>query len=152
VTTIVLCLQAGGIAIMLAGYLKGGAAAIPLVSSLLAIVLISALILRANISGALTSVAVVSLFGLLFIGRYFGALSSTNAVVILLSPLLCWLTEFSRTKHWSATRVGLIRLGIVSTVLLVVLFVARQEFNRRMKPLLSATFSSEEEKGRVQCC
>jgi hypothetical protein len=85
----------------------------------------------------LISLAVISLFSLLFIGRYFGALSSSKAAIILLAPLLCWFTEMRSMSHWSITRVAIVRAILVISVLTVVLFVARQEFNRRMKPLLS---------------
>ena len=38
-------------------------------------------------------VAVVGLYSLLVIGRFFGELSSTHAIVLFASPLLAWLPE-----------------------------------------------------------
>jgi hypothetical protein len=78
----------------------------------------------------------VQLFGLLWIGRYFGNLTTGPALAIMLAPLLCLVTEIPflrRHKPWS---VGTVRMVLVAVPLVVVLWLAKQKFDREMAPLL----------------
>jgi hypothetical protein len=81
---------AAGLVVMLAGYLKGGAASLPVASALLGAAVTCRR--RADIQGMI-GIGVMSLFSLLFIGRFFGGVTTTTAVVVFLSPLLCWIAE-----------------------------------------------------------
>jgi hypothetical protein len=131
-----------GLTVMMAGYIKGGAAAWPLGGALLATTI--AAWLASQCTGergnfglpAMIGVGVVGLFGLLFIGRYFGALSTERALVILLAPLLCWITECPPLVRWNAWLKGILRLGLVAIPLVVVLVQAKRDFDRDMAPLL----------------
>jgi hypothetical protein len=79
---------------------------------------------------------VVGLFGLLFIGLYFGRLSTAAALAMLLAPLLCWATEIPILRNRSPRIVGSLRLVLVAIPLLVVLSLAKRDFDRNMAPLL----------------
>jgi hypothetical protein len=131
-----------GLTVMMAGYIKGGAAALPLAAALVATTIAVWLIGQrsthkqdVNVT-AILGIGVVSLFGLLFIGRFFGRLSTFTALTILLVPLLCWATEIPSLRHRKPWIVGSLRLLFVAIPLLVVLTLAKQRFDRDMLPLL----------------
>jgi len=85
---------------------------------------------------AIVGIGAVSLFGLLFIGRFFGRLSTGSALTMLLAPLLCWVTETPRLRCRKPWVVGSIRLMLVAIPLLVLLTLAKRDFDRDMLPLL----------------
>ena len=130
----------GGLAVMLAGYIKGGAAALPLAASLVGVTLAARLTHRQHCLPATLSLAIVALFCLLFIGVFFGRLSGGRAVVILLAPLAVGLAELPplrRQGAWIAAALGLL---LVATVLAAVLVLAKLDFDRKLAPLLSNGF------------
>ena len=137
-----LTIPCAGLTVMMAGYLKGGAAAFLLATTIVATAIAARLITKrsgmAAIFGspAIIGIGVVGLFGVLFIGRFFGRLSTGAAVAMLLAPLLCWITELPSLRHRKPWLVGLVRLALVTIPLLVVLAVAKREFDRKMAPLL----------------
>lgn len=85
---------------------------------------------------AIISIGVVGLFGLLFIGRYFGRLSAGKELSILLAPLLCWVSEIPLVRRRRPWIVGSLRLAMVAIPLVMVLGAAKKEFDRDMAPLL----------------
>lgn len=137
-----LTIQCAGMTIMMAGYIKGGGAAIPLAATILATSIVAWVIQRRSgapppaHSAAILGVGVVGLFGVLFIGRFFGRISNGCALAMLLCPLLCWVTELPFLRHRSPWLLGSIRLIVVSTALAFVLFAAKRDFDRDMAPLL----------------
>jgi hypothetical protein len=142
-----------GLTVMMAGYIKGGAAAFPLAATLVAVTLVATTIgarLITKPSGAtvncgmpsIISIGVVGLFGVLFIGRFFGRLSTVFALTMLLAPLLCWATETSLLRYRKPWLVGSIRLLLVAIPLLIVLTMAKRDFDRDMAPLLGKSHSA----------
>jgi len=138
-----LTLQCAGATIMMAGYIKGGAAAFPLVASLAAVTL-TTMALPKNIregsdfsAESVLGIAMIGLFGLLFIGKFFGRLSTCSALGMLFAPLLCWVTELPYLRRRSSWVIGSLRLLLVSIPLLVVLMLAKRDFDRDMAPLLT---------------
>jgi hypothetical protein len=121
---------------MMAGYIKGGAAAFPLAATLVATTIGARLIAKRSGVPASIGIGVVGLFGLLFIGRFFGRLSTGSALAMLLAPLLCWATEAPLLRHRKPWLVGSLRLALVAIPLLVVLAAAKRDFDRDMAPLL----------------
>ena len=148
-----LTIQCAGLTVMMAGYIKGGAAAFPLAATLVATTIVAGLIARrsgtpAHFSvptncgaPALLGIGVVGLFGVLFIGRFFGRLSTGSALALLLAPLLCWATEMPLLRHRKPWLVGSLRLVLVAIPLAVVLALAKRDFDRHMAPLLGMRFS-----------
>jgi hypothetical protein len=138
---VALSIVAAGMAIMLGGYVKGGSAALPLSAALVGVTLAS----RRNTinSGlpAIVAVTLVGLFGLLFIGTFFGRLSMTSALTILLAPLLCWATAVPKLRDQKPWVVGSVRLLLVAMPLAVVLTLAKRNFDRHTAPLLTLTTS-----------
>ncbi len=142
--SISLSILSAGIAVALAGYIRGGAAAIPVGSALLSVTTTMGLRKIVDHGPAstrspfesITGTGVVCLFSLLFIGKFFGAISTTQSVIIFFSPMLCWLTELKPFRRVSAFQAALLRLILVSIPLFIVLWLARVEFQERMGPLL----------------
>lgn len=140
-----LTVQCAGITVMLAGYIKGGAAAIPLAATLTATtgaVWLSKHRARSSedkYESGIIGIGVVGLAGLLIIGRFFGELSTRSALTILLAPLLCWTTEIPFLRHRKRWLVGLIRLLLLALPLLWVLVEAKIDFDQEMAPLLTQT-------------
>lgn len=131
-----------GATVMMAGYIKGGAAAFPLAATVVATSFAVWLVTRRSKHPAtidtstIQGIGVVGLFGLLFIGRFFGELSTERALAMLLAPLLCWVTEIPLLRNRKPMIVGAVRLTLVAIPLVVVLFAAKREFDRDMAPLL----------------
>lgn len=129
----------GGFAVMLAGYIGGGEAAMPLAAALAGTALASPLAAERPAVQGMTGVGVVGLFSLLFIGRFFGRLSTGAALAALLAPLLCWATEAPKLRHCRPCVKAIVRLALTALPLAVVLAAAKAEFDREMGPLLEAT-------------
>jgi hypothetical protein len=115
-----------GVTLMLSAYATAGPIGFVLMASMVGATLAS-LRSHANMDGAV-GIAVVTLFSLLVMGRFFGELSTSNAAVLLAAPLLAWLPELvriGRGKTW--LRAGL-RLALTALPVVLVLFHARQHF------------------------
>ena len=138
-----LTLLCAGATIMMAGYIKGGAAAFPLVAVVAAVALTTAALPgkiyeKSGFRGESDlGIAIVGLFGLLFVGRFFGRLSTCSALAMLFAPVLCWITELPYLRRRSLWTIGMLRLLLVSIPLLIILTNAKRAFDRDMTPLLS---------------
>ncbi|MFP6764927.1 MAG: hypothetical protein VB858_14975, partial [Planctomycetaceae bacterium] len=134
--------QCGGLAVMMAGYIGGGAAAFPWTGATLAALMGILLIRRPDTdhriatARAMTGVGVAAMFGMLFIGRFFGELPTGSALTMLLAPLLCLVTEWLPLRHRQPWLIGTVRLLLVAIPLIVVLLLAKLDFDREMAPLL----------------
>jgi hypothetical protein len=141
-----LSILCSGLTVMMAGYIKGGAAALPVAAVLVAATVAAWLAGRRTDVPAIVGLGVAGLFGLLFVGRYFGRLSTGSALVMLLAPLLCWVSELSSLRGRKPWVVGAARIALVAIPLAVVLLFAWRVFERDMRPLLGsvqARFGSE---------
>jgi hypothetical protein len=126
-----------GLLVMLAGYLKGGTAALPWAAALAGVS--GAAIVRGNrdeLQGV-TALAAVALFGISFIGRFFGGLSTLTALLLLMAPLLGWLAELPRLRGWASWQRECLRLLLVGVLLLACLLLAKRKFDRELAPLLA---------------
>ena len=142
-----LATQCAGLTVMLAGYINGGAAAFPLATTLVATTIAATLFAKRSGAPSVLGIGVVGLFGLLFVGRFFGGISTGCALAMLLAPLLCWATEVPRLRNQKPWLVGSLRLVLVAIPLVVVLAMAKRDFDRDMAPLLgkvpASTFQFE---------
>ena len=147
VLSLSLSLICAGCTTMMAGYIKGGAAALPLASVLMVSALASHFLLskrferdensRCCADGtAAISIGLMSLFSLLWIGRFFGQLTSTDAIVMFLAPSLCWISELPLIRNRSAAVKFAIGLAMVIVPLAILLVNAKREFDEKMGPLL----------------
>ena len=131
-----LATQATAINIILAGYVTGGAAALPLTAALIGTSIAVILLRTQSVSHGAVSVGVLGLFGLLFVGRFFGGLSTPHALTILLAPLLCWVTEAPPLRRQHPRHRAILNLLLVAIPLLVVVVLAKRSFDRDTKPLI----------------
>jgi hypothetical protein len=138
--SLALSIQCAGLAVALAGYLKGGAAAIPLAAALLGAKIAG----RGTPAGgaassnqqALVGLGVLGLFSILSIGLFFGGLSIGAALSILLAPTLGWLAPRGATqtdRRWLSLA---LHLMLVALPIVIVLCLAMEDFRRRTLPLL----------------
>jgi hypothetical protein len=74
----------------------------------------------------------------LCIGHYFGQLTGPRAIVLLLTPLLCWVSELPGLRSRPAWQKSSVRLFAVTIALAALLFLAKQDFDRKMAPLLTS--------------
>lgn len=141
----------GGLATMLAGYLSGGAASLPVAGALAGCALANGLrkFPGDGFKGAI-GVGTVALFGLLYVAHFFGQLSAARALVIFLAPILCWASELPVLHRQPAWRRGLVRLALVAIPLVVVVVLAKRDFDRDTLPLLSRAALPDQKESRVR--
>ena len=136
-----------GVAVMLAGYLKGGSIALPLSAALVGVALALSRKDRAGrefqtLGDSTLALSVVGLFGVLFIGLFFGRLTVAGALAMFCAPTLCWVTELPILRRRSPWIVGAVRLGLIAVPFLIVLAIAKQDFDRHTAPLLGRSSST----------
>jgi hypothetical protein len=91
------------VAIMHSHYLTGGQLGVPLAGALIGAG--ASLLFRGSRETGSLGVGVVSLFGLLVIGRFIVELTTANALLLFLAPLLCWLPELPPVRRlWPVVR------------------------------------------------
>jgi hypothetical protein len=125
-----LALACGGAAatIMLSGYASGGQLGVPLAGSVAGVVLASLILASLLDAAVATGIAVVGLFALLVIGRFFGELTTINAIALFLAPLLCWLPELPLIRRLGVRQRSLVRVVLVAVPVAIVLSLAQQKF------------------------
>lgn len=143
----VVSIAGAGMAVMLAGYLKGGSFALPLSAALVGAALALSRKDRAGrefrtLDDSILALGVVGLFGVLFIGLFFGRLTVAGALAMFFAPTLCWVTELPILRRRSPRIVGAVRLGLIAVPFLIVLAIAKQDFDRHTAPLLGRSSSS----------
>ena len=93
-----------GLSIMISGYMSGGQNGLAL-SAAIAGAILATLALRWSSRGTRPlGVAIVLFYSLIVIGRFFGELSATHAILLFGSPLLAWLPELPllrRLPRWA---------------------------------------------------
>lgn len=134
-------LFSGGV-IMLAGYLTGGKAALPLAAALAGVGGASYLIATRFATHGTIGIGVVGLFGLLFVGRFFGNVSTGRALALFLAPLLCWVSELPILRGRQPWLIGAVRLALVAVPLVVVVVLEKRDFDRYTAPLLGGSQDS----------
>lgn len=130
-----LAIACGGAAILLAGYVRGGEAALPLAAAIAGAALAPAAQRLPSTREGLIGMGVIGLAGLLIVGHYFGRLTAGRALAVFLAPLLWWgadLPVFRRRKSW---QLAAVRLLFVAIPLIAVLLLAKRDFDREMGPL-----------------
>ncbi|WP_165228684.1 hypothetical protein [Aquisphaera insulae] len=111
-----------GLAIMLSGYATGGQLGIPLAAGVAAVALV-----RGQGVGAV-GVSMVLLFSLLVIGRLFAGLTTLNAALIFLSPLLAWAPELPQLRRLGPRLRTTMRVALPVLPVVLALWLAQQKF------------------------
>jgi hypothetical protein len=131
-----------GLLTMLGGYLKGGMVAFPFAAALVGEALSRRKRVRDELQRGTLGLGVVSLFGLLFIGRFFGSLSSITVVAVFAALLVGWLSEYVLQRYTATWQRMLIHLLLVAITLAILLAQAKHSFDRKLGPLLRGDFSN----------
>jgi hypothetical protein len=122
-----------GVTVMLSAYPSGGEAALPLAASLAAVAGVLWLTSRPEASVGTLSIGLVGLFGVLFLGRFFGELSTGRALAVFVAPLVCWVTELPWLRKLKPWKIGAVRIALVAIPLLIVIALAKRDFDRNME-------------------
>lgn len=117
-----------GVTVMLSGYASGGLLGLPLAAALVGVVLAS-LVLAVPLDGTgVTGLALVGLFSLLVIGRFFGELLTSHAVILFLAPLLTWLPGWLLRDRPSPRLRGVTRVVLTAIPVAVIVWLAHDRF------------------------
>jgi hypothetical protein len=138
-----LSILSAGMAIMMAGYIAGGAAAVILAAALATVTIVARCITKCAAPQAIVGAGVIGLFGFVTVGLFFGRLSYASAVAMLFAPPLCWTTELPPLRCQKPWVVESLRLSLVAIPLVVVLGFAALEFQRHTAPLLGSVGAAE---------
>lgn len=145
-TAISAAILSAGLVVLLAGYIKGGAAAIPWSAMLAGF----ALVMRTKpaaqagsrislASQPVAGLAIVALFGVLFVGRFFGGIGNYEALAIFAPPSLLWLLELRVVKRWPRWVRRLLAVALIVAPLAIVIFQAKAAFDRKLGKIVSTT-------------
>jgi hypothetical protein len=121
-----------GVAVMLGGYINGGAVVCPLVGALAGAAVTSRAV-TPSLPTALIALGVVELYGVVFVGTFFGRLDLGPALALILSPLVCWVSEFPGVRQWRPWVKAALQLALVAISLALVVGLAKRDFDVRMK-------------------
>ena len=135
---------ATGLALMLSGYATGGQAALPLAAGLVAVPFVAWVLKTAPPAVGVLGIGVVGLFGILILGRFFGELSTGRAIVLLITPLLCWASELPVLRARKPWVIATARLALAAVPLAVVLFLAQQDFVKNLATPTGGEYQSDE--------
>ena len=130
-------LGSAGLLVLMAGYIKGGSAAFPWAAAIAGVTIAACSTKRrADLKGVLGLTNLI-LFGILFIGRFFGGLTTDCALLVLLIPALVWVQELPVIRNWGTWQKECVYLSLVAVTLLAVLLSAKRVFDREMAPLVN---------------
>ena len=122
------------VTVMLSGYATGGQVGLPLAAALMGATSAALVLNRKSPRTGPLGVAIVGLFSLLVMGRFFGELTSVHAVVLFCAPLLGWLPELPYARRLPPWARGLARVILVGTVVLAVIISAQRKFSHDFAP------------------
>jgi hypothetical protein len=114
--------------VMLSGYATGGQVGLPLAAALMGATATSLVITRTSTVDGPLGLPVIGLFSLLVIGRFFGELTSVQAVLLFCAPALGWLTELPHVRRLPASVRGPARTLIVGALVLAIVVHAQSKF------------------------
>jgi len=150
--TIAAVLGCSGVLIMMAGYLKGGSAAL-LWSAAAAGTALGVFAMRSRVDlRGVVGLEIIILFALVFIGHFFGRLSAASAVLLFLAPVSGWIVErraFTSCNPWQKE---VLRLALVFATLLVIMMIGKRKFDRELRPLLGVHRASCVGAKDIQVC
>ncbi len=125
---IALACGCAGLTVMLSGNATDGQIGLPLSAALVGVAIASLLQPGTLHWNGVLGVGLIGLFSVLVIGRFFGDLTTLNAVLIFFSPLLCWVPELPYLRGFRPSLRGFARLVLVAAPLALVLVLAQQRF------------------------
>jgi len=128
---IALALSSGGagVTVMLSGYASGGQLGLVLAAALAGATVASFLLHGSADATSSIGVAVMTLFALLLVGRFFGELTTTNALLLFFAGLLCWLPVLlPYVKRMGPILRGTLQVLLVAVPVAIAVLQAQQKF------------------------
>jgi hypothetical protein len=119
---------AAAVTVMLTGYASGGQVGLPLAAAVVGATAAMLVLTRSSRGTGPLGLPIVGLFSLLVIGRFFGELTSVQAVLLFCAPLLGWLPELPYVRRLPSWARGLARVVLVAAVVLAVVVLAQRKF------------------------
>jgi hypothetical protein len=122
------------IANMLSGYATGGQIGLPLAAALGGASVASLGLANRLLQQGLLGIGLVGLFGMVIIGRFFGQLTTVNAVLLFTAPLLCGTLEMPVFRRLGPRLHGIAKIGLTAVPAGIALFLAYQQFQQNSSP------------------
>jgi hypothetical protein len=122
------------VTIMLSSYLTGGQIGLPLAFSLAGAAAVFLAIPDPQNRSGLIGIGMVGLFSLLIMGRFFGKLTTSHALILYATPLLCWLPELPGVRRFWPWLRGVLRVVLVLIPVALVTLHAQRTFEEDTKP------------------
>jgi len=118
-----------GVTLMLSGYASGGQIGFEVLAAFVGTMLASLALPGRVAAQSVLGVAVVLLYAILVVGRFFGELSTLNAGLLFAAPLLGWLPELPYVQRMGPWLRGVLRLGFTVAVIALVVVLAQKKFS-----------------------
>lgn len=130
-----LAVVCGGAAVtvMFSGSATDGQLGLALAAALIGATAASLFVPTPPTGAAPIAVSVVGLFALLIGGRFFAELTSAHAVLLFVSPLLCWLTVLPAARKFKPWLRGSLLILVVALPVAIVAFQAFQASSERSR-------------------
>jgi hypothetical protein len=122
------------VTIMLSGYATGGQVGLPLAAAFLGAAAAALLLPRTAWGTGPLGVAIIGLFSLLLIGRFFGELTTIHAILLFCAPVLGWLSELPYLRRLPPWVRGLARVLLVVVLACAVVVHAAVRFAANSEP------------------
>lgn len=136
--TVAITIQVAGVLIMMAGYLKGGAAAAPLAAAIAGAGWWGTRARGPESLAAVAGLGVMMLFGLVLIGRYFGGLTTGVALTLCSVPLITWTHPAAPSLLGRPKLDHYVRCFVIAIVLAILLAQGKAAFDRKFRKLVAA--------------
>jgi hypothetical protein len=114
--------------VMLSGYFRAGLLGLGLTGAIAGALLASFITKREATAVGSIGMSVVGVFSVAVMGRFFGALSTSLALLLVTAPLLAWIVELPRFGKLSSGRRAAARWTCVVVPLFVVVVIAERNF------------------------
>jgi hypothetical protein len=132
-----------GVTVMLSGYATGGQLGLPLAFALTGAAAASWLLRGPQDLRSAVGIGIVGLFALLVVGRFFGELTTANAVLLFGAPLLGWLAELPSLGRIGPRRRAFAGLSLAGLPVALALVLAVQKPNAVSAPPSAAPGTPE---------
>jgi hypothetical protein len=126
--SVALACAGAAITVMLSGYASGGQIGLPLAGALIGALAASLVLSPPSEGFGGLSLGIVGLFTLLVIGRFFGQLATSYAILLFAAPLLSWLPQLLYTRRLAPQLRGLLGVILTAAPVAVALILAQQKF------------------------
>ena len=120
---------ASGATVMLCGYFRGGQFALPIAGAVAGATLASYALPKQSEENPCLGVGLLSIFTVIFIGRFYGSLPTSPAIGLLFAPLLLWIAEIPALRKLPPAARAAIGIAAVLTTLVFIVAWAQIRFN-----------------------